>query len=65
MIIVEQAKECKGVCYICGTLMKENHVITLVMPKNERPRAAHVYCYALMQRRRQQQEQRKRELLPS
>ena len=64
MIIVEQTQKPRGVCYICGTLMKPNHVVTLVIPKDDRPRVAHLYCYALMQRRRQQQEQR-RELLPS
>ena len=65
MIIVEQATKSRGMCYICGTLMRENHVITIILPKDAAPRAAHLYCYALMQKRRQQQEQRKRELLHS
>ena len=62
---MEQAQRIVGVCYICGTVIKENHVFTLVLPKNDKSRTAHLYCYALMQRRRQLQEQRKRELLPS
>ena len=53
MIRVEMAR--KGVCYICGTQIRENQVITLVIPRNTAPRMAHLYCYALIRRRQQQQ----------
>ena len=62
---MEQAQRIVGVCYICGTIIHEGHVMALVMPRNDRPRKAHLYCYALMQKRRQRQEQRERALLPS
>ena len=52
MISVEMAK--KGTCYICGTQIRENQVITLVIPRNDAPRMAHLYCYALIRKRQQQ-----------
>ena len=65
MILVQQAQTPKGMCYICGTPIRPGNVITLVIPRGDAPRVAHLYCYALTQRRRQQQEQRRRELVSS
>lgn len=64
MIHVEQAQK-RGICYICGTLIQKNHVITLVLPKDGPPRAAHLYCYALTRQRQQRQAQQRKALQPS
>lgn len=53
MIRVEMSR--KGTCYICGTPIRENHVSTLVIPRDAAPRMAHLYCFALMRKRQQQQ----------
>lgn len=65
MIFVEQVHKITGICSICGSIIHDGQIMTLILPQNDRPRRAHLYCYVVMRKRRQRQEQREKALPPS